>query len=57
MAEIRDCVKKRRLRWFGHVEMMDVDNLVKKYRDLDVEGSRGKGRPRKTWDEVVIGKG
>ncbi len=32
---------------------MDVDNWVKKCRDLDVEGSRCRGRPRKTWDEVV----
>ncbi len=48
MAGIRDCVRKRRLRWFGHMERMDVDNWVKKCRDLDVEGSRGRGRPRKT---------
>ncbi len=34
---------------------MDADNWVKKCRDLDVEGSRGRGRPRKTWDEVVRG--
>ncbi len=34
---------------------MDVDNWVKKCRDLDVEGNRGRGRPRKTWDEVVRG--
>ncbi len=47
--------RKRRLRWVGHVERMDVDNWVKKCRDLDVEGSQGRGRPRKTWDEVVRG--
>ncbi len=29
--------------------------VVKKCRDLDVEGSRGRGRPRKTWYEVVRG--
>ncbi len=55
LAGIRDFVRKRRLRWFGHVERMDVDNWVKKCRDLDVEGSRSRGRPRKTWDEVVRG--
>ncbi len=32
------------------------DSWVKKmFRDLDVEGSLGGGRPRKTWDEVVRG--
>ncbi len=34
---------------------MDVDNWAKKCRDLDVEGSRVRGRPRKTWAEVVRG--
>ncbi len=34
---------------------MDVDNWLKKCRDLDVESSWGRGRLRKTWDEVVRG--
>ncbi len=42
LARIRDCVRKRRPRWFGHVERMDVDDRVKKCWDLDVEGSWGR---------------
>ncbi len=43
LAGIRDCVRKRRLRWFRHnMERIDVDNW-------------GRGRPRKTWDDVVRG--
>ncbi len=34
---------------------MDVDNWIKKCRDLDVESSRGRRSPRKMWDEVVKG--
>ncbi len=34
---------------------MDVDNWVKKFRDLDVKCSRGRGRPRKAWDDVIRG--
>ncbi len=37
------------------MERMYVDNWVKKCKDLDVEGSQGRGRPRKTWDEGVRG--
>ena len=53
LANIRDCLQSRRLRWFGHVERMDDANWVKKSREITVVGQRGRGRPRKTWAEVV----
>ncbi len=53
LAKISDCVQSRRLRWFGHVERMQDDNWVKKSREIKVTGRRGRGRPRKTWEEVV----
>ncbi len=34
---------------------MDVDNWVKKCNDLDVEGSRSRGRLMKMWDVVARG--
>ena len=46
-------VQERRLRWYGHVVRMDEDRCVRKCQSLAVEGTRGRGRPRKTWDEVV----
>ena len=55
LDSIRNAVQKRRLRWFGHVERMNADNWVKKCREFNVPGPRGRGRPRKTWDEVVRG--
>ena len=53
LVAIRDCVQRGRLRWFGHVERMNDDNWVKKSREIAVEGRRGRGRPCKTWKEVV----
>ena len=53
LASIRDCVQRRSLRWFGHVERMDDENWVKKSREIVVVGQRRRGRPRKTWEEVV----
>ena len=44
---------KNRLRWYGHVLRKDDDDWVKKCMENEVEGSRPRGRPKKTWKEVV----
>ena len=50
------CVMRQmRLRWFGHIERMDMDNWVSKCRNVEVNGARGRGRPRKTWNQVIQG--
>ena len=37
------------LRWFGHVERMGNERLVKKVYDSEVRGVRRRVRPRKSW--------
>merc|ERR1711921_75996 len=37
------------LRWFGHVERMGNERLVKRVHDSEVRGVRRRGRPRKSW--------
>ena len=37
------------LRWFGHVERMGNERLVKRVYDSEVRGVRRSGRPRKSW--------
>merc|ERR1712002_584138 len=37
------------LRWFGHVERMGNERLVKRVYDSKVRGVRRIGRPRKSW--------
>ena len=37
------------LKWFGHVERMGNERLVKRVYDSEVRGVRRKGRPRKRW--------
>jgi hypothetical protein len=39
------------LRWLGHVEPKDGEEWVSPCRYLKVEGSKGRGRGRKTWRE------
>jgi len=53
VAAIADVMRRNRLRWFGHVERKDDEDWVKRCTGLQVSGVRRKGRPRKTWGEVV----
>lgn len=50
---VSDVVRRGRLRWFGHVERKSADDWVSACRNLVVEGVRGRGRGRKTWNECV----
>src|SRR6218665_950877 len=46
-------IKKRRLRWFGHVERMEEKRLPNAALHGHVEGKRSRGRQRKTWMDNV----
>ena len=40
------------LRWFGHVERMGDERLVKRVYESEVRGVRRRGRSRKSWQKV-----
>ena len=46
-------VDRRRLRWFGHVEMMDEGRWPRKVKAANVEIRQGRGRPRFGWLDGV----
>jgi len=46
-------LQKNRLRWYGQVLRKEDTDWVKKCMEYEVEGSRPKGRPKRTWGEVV----
>ena len=46
-------VKKARLRWFGHVFRRNVDVGVKRAFQFKLGDNVGRGRPKRTWYEVV----
>jgi len=46
-------LQQNRLRWYGHVLRKDDYNSVKKFMECEVEGPRPRGRPKRTWREVV----
>jgi len=46
-------LQQNRLRWYGHVLRKEDTDWLKKCMQYEVEGSRARGRPRRTWREVV----
>ena len=53
LEDIRDVIRRERLRWYGHVQRMDETKDVKKVLTMEVEGKRPVGRPRLSWMEVI----
>ena len=50
---IIEWVKRNTLRWFGHVERMQVGELAKRIYTSEVEGTGIRGRPPASWKCVV----
>ena len=46
-------LQQNRLRWYGHVLRKEDTDWVQKCVEYEVEGSRPRGRPNRTWREVV----
>jgi len=46
-------LQQNRLRWYGHVLRKEDDDWVKKCMEYEAEGPRPRGRPKRTWREVV----
>ena len=50
---ITEKIKKRRLRWFGHVTRRPPENYVSRVYRHDFANSRPRGRPAKRWIDQV----
>ena len=51
--DIVTVARKARLRWFGHVIRREPQQGIKRAYLYKTEGKVGRGRPRKTWYEVI----
>ena len=51
--DIENIIRKRRLKWMGHVCRMDEDRRVKQVMSWNSGGRRKRGRPRKNWPETI----
>ena len=56
VAPIEDKFRESRLRWFGHVKRRSVEAPVRRCETINISvGYRGRGRPKKSLDEVIRG--
>ncbi len=51
LDDIVKVLRTRRLRWHGHIERSN--GWLRRVQDIDPGGGRSRGRPNKTWAEVV----
>jgi hypothetical protein len=47
-------IKKQRLNWLGHVEIMTEDNIVHKIKRWELMSKRPIGRPKTSWEDGVL---
>ena len=48
---LESALRKNRLRWFGHTQRSD--QWINKIQTFEVTGNAGRGRPSKTWKDVI----
>ena len=53
VTDIDEAARQSRLRWWGHVQRMEDDRLPKQIMNCLVGGKRGRGRPRRRWEDSV----
>jgi len=51
--DIVDIIERKRLQWYGHVKRMQEERLPELNMEWIPGERRKRGRPRKTWMEVV----
>lgn len=52
---ILDYIEERQLQWWGHLQRMNEERPVKKVWKAKIVKNKKRGRPRKSWDNVITG--
>jgi hypothetical protein len=47
-------IKAQRLRWFGHIQRMEDDRMVRKRTNWQPFGKRSAGRPKNRWTDGIL---
>jgi len=53
LDDIISVLQQNRLSWYEHVLRKEDNDWMKKCMEYEVEGAIPRGRPKKTWTEIV----
>lgn len=53
IESLSEYIEKRQLGWWGHIQRMNEDRMVKKIWEARMGGKRNRGRPRVKWDDEI----
>ena len=53
VSPIDEVMRVGRLRWFGHVQRREANNVTSRVMNLAIPGARRRGRPKKTWHQQL----
>ena len=53
LDDVVSVLQQNRLRSYGHLLRKEDNDWVKKCMEYEMEGARPRGRPKKTWTEIV----
>ena len=53
VTEISKKAQEARLRWYGHILRREAESVERVVMDMEVQGSRGRGRPRTRWKDCI----
>ena len=53
VRELSDKVQEGRLKWYGHVVRRDEQYVGKKVMEMEIQGRRGRGRPKRRWMDCI----
>ena len=53
VREISDKIQESRLKWYGHVMRRDEQYVGRRVMEMDVQGRRRRGRPKRRWMDCI----
>ncbi len=53
VKDVIEVLRRSTLRWCGHVRRKEDDHVLRRASEMEVEGVRPKGRPKKIWKRCV----
>lgn len=53
VTEVTKKVQERRMQWFGHIKRREEEYVGRRILDMEVEGRRQRGRPKKRWKDCI----